>query len=156
MNMTLDPLQNPDPIVEQAVEYFNQGYSCSQSILLAFAPLLQLSQQTALLIAAPFGGGIAQTGNNCGAVSGALMVIGMRKGHTSPQDKATKEALYVTARDLMHQFEQEHGNLTCQSLLGFRLDVPEEAQKAREAGLFKERCPLFVRTAARLARICIG
>lgn len=142
---------NPSAIADQAAAYFNQGYSCSQSVLLAFASLIGLDPQTALLIASPFGGGIAQTGNNCGAVSGALMVLGLCKGQTNPQDKETKAAMYALARKLMNQFEQEHQEITCRGLLGFRLDVPEETQFAREAGLFKTRCPLFVRTAARLA-----
>ena len=46
---------------------------------------------TALKLSCALGGGMAHTGNTCGAVSGALMVIGMKYGRTSPDDLASRD-----------------------------------------------------------------
>ena len=63
---------------EVAVDCFEEGFNCSQAVVSAFAPELGLDRETALRVAAAFGGGMGRTGETCGAVSGALMVIGMQ------------------------------------------------------------------------------
>jgi C_GCAxxG_C_C family probable redox protein len=68
-----------DPI-QLASERFEQGYSCSQSILSAFASQFGLAEEFAIKISSPFGGGIARQGETCGAVTGALMVLALEFG----------------------------------------------------------------------------
>ena len=84
-----------------AVARFQEGYACSQSVLSAYAPLFDLDPELALRIAAPFGGGMGCMGEVCGAVTGAFMVLGLKVGNTLAQDKASKEASYDLARELI-------------------------------------------------------
>ena len=53
-----------------------EGFSCSQSVLAAFAPDLGLDTAAALRVSAAFGGGMGRLGGTCGTVTGALMVWG--------------------------------------------------------------------------------
>lgn len=64
---------------EYAVHLGKQGYTCSESVVMAFADRIGLAPETAARIACGFAGGMAQ-GKTCGAVTGAIMVIGMKYG----------------------------------------------------------------------------
>ena len=133
---------------ETAQTLFHTGFSCSQSVLAAFAEQFGLEQQAALKVASAFGGGMVHSGATCGAVSGALMVIGLRYGSASAEDKAVKDHTYAMGQEFLRRFKALHGETTCQGLLGYHIGTIEGMQQAREQGLFKERCPVFVRDAA--------
>ncbi|MDD2550794.1 MAG: C-GCAxxG-C-C family protein, partial [Bacteroidales bacterium] len=70
-----------DPVSE-ALELFKSGFNCSQAVLAAFSEECGISRETALKIACPFGGGIGGYGRTCGALTGGLMVIGLKYGAT--------------------------------------------------------------------------
>jgi C_GCAxxG_C_C family probable redox protein len=135
------------PRVSLARSRFGEGFSCSQSVLAAFAPELGLDAETALRVAAGFGGGMGRTGHTCGAVTGALMVLGLKHGATVP-DAAAKERPYAQAREFMARFEARHGATACADLLGVNIGMPEGLAAAREANLFKTTCPALVASAA--------
>ena len=73
-----------------AGELFAQGYNCAQSVLLAFEDITGLDRETAARVASSFGGGIGGSGEVCGALTGALMALGLVVGNTDPADKAAK------------------------------------------------------------------
>jgi hypothetical protein len=112
-----------------AIKRFNGPYSCSQAVFSAFAPRYGLSDELALKIAAPLGGGMARQGHVCGAVSGALMVLGLARGSTT---------------------------VLCRELIGYDFSVPEEARAAREARISSQVCPAFVHTAAEILVDLLG
>ena len=62
--------------VAEAERMFAEGFTCSQSVFGAFAEDLGLEKHMALKLANGFGGGIARRQEVCGAVSGAVMLIG--------------------------------------------------------------------------------
>ena len=136
--------------VEIAVASFKEGLSCSQAVLSAFAPGLGLDRQTALRVAAAFGGGMARMGQTCGAVSGALMVIGLKHGHVAAQDKAAKEKTYALVREFVDQFRARNGSLLCRELLGYDIGTTEGMQLILEKGLTASICPRLVRDAAEI------
>ena len=79
-DLTNDPIQT-------ANDRFAQGFSCSQSIFSAFVLQLGLSTETALKLSSPFGAGMARQGQVCGALTGALMVLGLQQGNVDPEGK---------------------------------------------------------------------
>ena len=79
-------------------------YNCCQSVLLPFAQELGISEEQAMAIGAHFGSGMRH-GGTCGALSGALMVLGML-GYDEKQAAA-----------LIGQFRASHGAADCASLL---------------------------------------
>ena len=140
----------PKSPAERAARHFIDGYLCSQSVLLTYATRLGIEPAMAARIAAPFGAGIAHTGRTCGAVTGALMVIGLRYGHETPDDVEAKERMYARATSFLSSFEARYGSLRCRDLLGRDLSTPEGAALAREEGLFDDLCPDFVGGAAEI------
>ena len=137
---------------EQAIREFVDGFSCSQAVLAALCESLGLDRETALWIAQPFGGGMAQRGETCGAVTGAYMAIGLKHGRTRPEDKESRDRTYALMREFIERFTAAHGTLQCRELLGYRLDDPEEHARAEEAGLFRDLCPRLVGTATRIVQ----
>ena len=123
-------------------------FNCAQTVFSLFAGEVGLDEQTALKIASTFGSGMA-CGGTCGAVTGALMVIGMKHGHfiSDPDAKANTKAL---VRKFNERFKEQHGTLTCKDLLGYDTSTPEGADAAHAAGLFDTHCPEFIKTACDL------
>ena len=138
--------------IESAAEYFDKGFACSQSVLAAFASQLGLDEEAALKISAPFGGGMCRTGKVCGAVSGALMVLGMRYGQTRGDDKETKEKVYLLGKTLSDQFVALHGSVMCTDLLGYDLSTLSQEDIAGHKELFRTLCINFVKDATKLVR----
>ena len=79
-------------------------YNCCQSILVPFAPEMGLTREQAYALGAHFGSGMRH-GSACGALSGALMVLGAL-GYDDRQATA-----------LLRQFKESHGATDCATLL---------------------------------------
>lgn len=136
--------------VQSAVICFEEGFSCSQAVLSTFGPALGLDRDRALKVAAAFGGGMAGRGDTCGAVSGALMVIGLSYGRTRTDDEEAKERAYGLAENFMKEFECRHGSVFCRDLLGYDISTPDGLASVREENLGTTICPNFVRDAAEI------
>ena len=136
--------------IERADAYFENGFSCSQSVFAAFAPQLGLEPETALKIAGPFGGGMGRMGEVCGAVTGAFMSIGLRHGRVSADDAETKERAYGLVREFADRFTQRHGSILCRELLGIDMSTPEGHEQVQESGICATLCPTLVRDAAEI------
>jgi C_GCAxxG_C_C family probable redox protein len=134
--------------VDRAEEFFRRGFSCSQAVLMAFAPGLGMDERQAALVASAFGGGMARHGWTCGAITGALMAIGLHAGHATAEDTVTKDDLYARAQGLVVRFEERHGATACRLLVGANMLDPIERQAASDRGVFTTLCPQLVRTAA--------
>ena len=72
-----------------AIEKFSNGFNCSQAVLSVFAEDLALSEETAVSIASGFGGG-ARNGQLCGAVTGAVMALGLKYYSTRQEPAKTQ------------------------------------------------------------------
>lgn len=132
-----------------AVELFNSGYNCSQSVLTAFAEPYGLARETALKMASGFGGGMGGTGGVCGALTGACMALGLAFGPSVPGDKSAKAEMYRQIRLLSEEFKSRTGALMCRDLLGFDVSTPAGQLAAKQPGAF-DKCGEFVRVAAEI------
>jgi C_GCAxxG_C_C family probable redox protein len=135
---------------DTAVAVFSEGFSCSQAVFSAFSEELGLDRAAALKISTAFGGGMASMGLTCGAVTGALMVIGLKNGRTEAIDAAAKEKTYELAKEFVRRFSERHGFIVCRELLGVDISTPEGKERASEQGLFSTLCPRFVADAAEI------
>ncbi len=113
---------------EKAVELHRKGYSCSQSVLCVFAADFNLDEKTAYKIACGFGAGMGKLQLTCGAVSGAIMVLGLKYAESSEGETydQIKTRVYEKVRHLVDEFKKIHNTLDCIKLLG--LDLNDKAQ----------------------------
>ena len=135
---------------QKARDLFLSGCSCSQAVFAAFADDFGFDQDTALRLASSFGGGMGGMRETCGAVSGMLMVAGLKWGYSEVGNLDIKTAHYARVRKLIDSFKAEHTTIVCRELLA-HLGTLKKDPSARTAEYYKVRpCVMFVETAARL------
>lgn len=132
-----------------ATEYFESNFNCSQAVFTTFATELGLTEELALKLATQFGGG-CRKGEICGAVSGALMVLGLKYGHYHRNAPEEKAKAYGLAEEFMDRFIERQGSVVCRELLGYNVSKPEDMAKIREEGLFQSTCPKMIRCATEI------
>ena len=135
---------------ETAVDIFNKKFNCAQAVLASHSAEYGLDTETAKKIAGAFGGGMANNGEVCGAVSGALMLIGLKHGKYKEDDFVSKEKTIKITNSYIDKFKKEFGSILCRELLKYDLSIEEEASKARESGIFKTLCPVLVKRSVEL------
>jgi C_GCAxxG_C_C family probable redox protein len=143
-------MTNPPEI---AVARFRQNFNCAQSVFVAFAPQLGMDESQAFKLASPFGGGVARRGQTCGAVTGALMALGLAQEADTP---AGKEDAYRLGEEFLQRFEARHATILCRELIDCDISTPEGRQQAREKSAFTALCPLFVRDAAEIVQAMLA
>lgn len=141
---------------ESAVATFSQGYACSQAVFATFARELGMNQETALRVSAGFGGGLGRQGDVCGAVSGAVMAIGLRYGASQAHDTDAKEYTYLTVKEFCRQFKLRHKSVHCRELLGCDISTEEGMTLAKQSKLFITQCPKYVGDAAEILDNLVG
>ena len=126
---------------EKAVQYYQDGYLCSQSVLAAYAEEYGLTEELALKLGTCLGAGMRK-GEVCGACTGALMVLGLM--HDDPKNRKTA---YENTKQFLNDFRDVNGSYLCNDLLGCDVRTPEGVQYARNHHLFTEFCPKMVASA---------
>ena len=134
---------------EQASLLFNQGFNCSQAVFSVFCEDLGLDRDAALKISCGFGGGMCQ-GEICGAVTGAVMALGLKYGQSKAEDKESKEKTYEIVKEFSNRFKHINGSISCKELLDFDLSKENARKIAREKGLFKTVCPKVIKDAVNI------
>ena len=125
---------------EKARECFMGGIDCSQVVFGDAAERLGFDKETARKIAACFGGGMF-CGERCGCVTGALMAIGLKYGHSVEGDEETKAEMMGILKEFTDAFTEENGSLICKDLIKYDVSIPEEMAAAFESGIMFDLCP---------------
>jgi C_GCAxxG_C_C family probable redox protein len=110
--------------IDKAKKYFNGEFNCSQSVFAAYSGKFGIKKNDAYKIAAGFGGGIGRSQETCGAISGAVMVLGCRYFDKS-NVKNSKEVIYNKTAELLRKFKEINNTTRCIELTGvdFSLDT---------------------------------
>lgn len=115
-----------------------QGHGCSEAVLLAVSQEFGIDSDIIPKIASCFAGGIGNSGSVCGAVTGAVMAIGLiaKEGKTM-NDYLQRMSL---AAEFRQRFEDEMGSINCHELTGADLTTPEGIEKFMKSGIPQEVC----------------
>jgi C_GCAxxG_C_C family probable redox protein len=131
---------------QKAMHLFENGLNCSQAILTAFGEPHGIDAQSAKKLGRPWGGGVGRMGQICGAVTGAIMVLGLAQNRM--QDEAgARNDICASIQELVRRFEQRHGTSVCKDLLGADFSTEEGQRKIKEEMLVKKLCSKFVEDA---------
>jgi len=127
------------------------SWNCAQSVLGVFCADLGLDRVAAMKLASGFGAGMGRKQEVCGAISGAVMVIGLKCGQAREDDKEAKEAAYRLSREVMDRFQAEFGSCRCRELLsGVDLATDAGHQRYKAEGWSEKVCRPCVRFAVRV------
>lgn len=132
----------------------DSGFNCAQSVLMQFSEDFGMPRETAAKLASGFGGGM-RMGKTCGALTGALMVLGLAHGFDTAELKL-KHNMELLTQDMITDFHNLHGCTDCKDILGIDVTDPEARAKAREMGIFAAKCPLVIDTAVKLVERYLG
>lgn len=134
---------------EKALSYFSNNFNCSQAVFTTFAVEMGIDEDLALKLATEFGGG-ARCGQMCGAVSGALMVLGLKYGHCHSDDNEEKAKAYSFAVEFNERFKSKNNSIVCKELLGYDLSSPEDSAIIKQNDLFHTICPKMISDAVEI------
>lgn len=134
---------------EKALALYQAKFNCCQSVLGAFCEDYGLDQKEALRLACGMGGGV-RSGDVCGAVSGAVMVIGLKYGHNDEADLEKKAECYQKTIEYTRLFRERYGSICCRDLLGYDFSKPEEEAHIQKEGLIWTVCPPIISNAIAL------
>jgi C_GCAxxG_C_C family probable redox protein len=135
---------------EKAVADFGKGFNCSQAVLGAFADELGLDGKTASKVSSGFGGGIARGGDVCGAVTGAIMALGLNYFSPEADLQQSKAQVYKMVNDFKKRFKKQHNSIICRELLGYDMSTEDGAKKIASLNLHRKVCAGLVRDAAEI------
>jgi C_GCAxxG_C_C family probable redox protein len=135
--------------VDQALERFSDGFNCTQAIAATYGPDLGLEAELGLKVAGAFGSGMG-TGETCGAVTGALIIIGLKHSMAQNITFLSRDRTYELAADFIRKFKARNKTSLCRELIGCDLSTEEGQLQARKEKHFKKRCPKFVQDAAEI------
>lgn len=137
-------------VADRADAYFQQGHNCAQAVLKAVAEVRGLECPGCIpAVALAMGGGIGRTGHACGAVTGAVMVIGLAMDRAARGGLVErKQAACGAAGRFVKAFIAEFGSADCRGILGFDWSEPGAMARAERENAKQVRCTPCVRWAA--------
>lgn len=99
--------------------------------------------------ASGFGGGIGRTQLVCGALTGAVIALGLAEGRSmeSPGPKDVANAVRPKVRQLLAAFDTRFGATGCRALTGFDFDSPAEYEAFRASADAKAGCESYIKFA---------
>ena len=131
------------------MELFSNGFNCAQAVLGAFSNDLGLDRNTAMKIASGLGGGV-KTGEICGAVSGAVLAIGLKYGYGTDINPEAKEKTNRLVQSFHEEFRKNQSSIICREILGLDPSISDQREDILKKGLFKSTCPLAIKTSVRI------
>ncbi len=140
---------------DEAIALFEKNFNCCQAVLSVFSEELQCDKELALKIATGFGGGMRKA-EVCGAVTGAVMVLGLKYGYYKEDDIETKSKAYEITREFMDKFQEKNKTVVCKELLGRDLSIKKEHDILEQQGAFTNMCPVFIRDAIEILEMLIA
>lgn len=136
-------------VAERALSYWNEKWLCAESVSRALVETLGIDAPCLPRAATAFCSGLSRTGGICGALSGAVLVIGLARGRDAATDSL--EGPYALVQELLEEFKEAFGTDNCAALLGCHLGTPDGQKFFAAQGLRDTHCPRFIAFAAEKA-----
>ncbi len=135
-------------VEEKAKRIFGaDGLFCAESVLAAVTDEAGVVSPLIPRIATGFCGGMARTCGVCGAVTGAIMALGILYGRDDAQQPYA--VVYAKVQQFLRAFEEEYRSIDCFELTGYDLGKEEDRQAFGEKGIM-EKCRQITGRAASL------
>lgn len=106
--------------------YFKQGLNCAECVLRTFMDIYKVDvPDEVICMATGFGGGMGHTKNTCGAITGAVLALGLLKGRRNPfgpkeemgdRIKHLQGEIYPVFAEMIGEIEGKYGTLICKEM----------------------------------------
>lgn len=136
----------------KAQELFNQGYACSQAVILAFSDLIDIEEEKLSKLVLPLGGGLGRLRLTCGAINSMSMVVGILFSN-SESNEENKNNTYAIVQELVNRFIEENKTINCAELLKqaeLEVQIGGKAEERTSEYYKKRPCGKIVYSAAKI------
>lgn len=130
--------------VQKALENHKKGMNCCQAVACAFADALGVDENLVFAMGEGFGAGMGGMECTCGAVSGAVLLAGLKSSSKDAANPTTKGKTYRLSKEIVKEFGMKNGSVICKEL------------KGTETGNVLRSCDGCIEDAARLAQQVLG
>ena len=104
--------------VKLADELHRKGYSCSQSVAVACADLVDVPKDFLFKATEGFGAGMGTMDGVCGALTGGLLIAGLKNSTGNLATPKSKTATMKISKSMLKSFRDKSGALICRELKG--------------------------------------
>lgn len=129
---------------ELAIALHDKKYNCCQAVACAFCEEVGMDEATLFRIGEGFGLGMGCMEGTCGALSGAIMLAGLKNSDGNIDAPATKAETYKLSKELLQKFQERTGSTVCKELKGV------------ESGKVLCSCPDCIRIGVEVAQEVLG
>lgn len=136
---------------KRAEQFAEKGFLCSEAVLLALSEAQNIKSEIIPRIATGFGAGISRHGEVCGALSGAVMGLGLRFGRSQVSETPQDTSPYQFGQTMVNLFASRFGHIRCRDILDLDISSDEGVKKYREQNLWESKCRELIRIATELA-----
>lgn len=131
--------------VAKTLENHKKGYNCCQAVACAYCDLVGMDEETMFKAGEAFGAGMGGMQATCGAVSGAVLLAGLKNSSGDLKNPTSKGATYKLSKEIVARFREKNGSVICKELKGMDTGCPlrscdgciEDAAAIAEAVLFE-------------------
>jgi len=131
--------------VAKTLENHKKGYNCCQAVACAYSDLVGMDEETMFKAGEAFGAGMGGMQATCGAVSGAVLLAGLKNSSGDLKNPTSKGATYKLSKEIVARFREKNGSVICKELKGMDTGCPlrscdgciEDAAAIAEAVLFE-------------------
>jgi C_GCAxxG_C_C family probable redox protein len=135
--------------IERALGYTDECFLCVEAVFKTLANVYGSESELIPKVASGLAAGVACTSNMCGAVSGAILGLGLWYGRNEPVDGERKPYWY--SRKFIDEWEKSCSSVNCTELLGVDLDKPEEMAVFESENMWENKCKWYISEAVGLA-----
>ena len=121
-----------------AAEKKGKGYNCAQAVACTYSDFTGLDPETLHSLTDGFATGMGNMEGTCGAIVGAVTVLGMYVKNYKKQHPDVRISTAQLSKILMDRFKEKNTTVTCKDL------------KGRDTGVVIRQCPDCVRDAAEI------
>lgn len=113
--------------VEDAARRHEKGYNCCQAVVCTYCDLMGLEEKAAFRMGEGFGAGMGDMEHTCGALSGAVMLVGLKNSDGNLEAPKTKGKTYQFSKEMTKRFQEHCGSTVCRELKGVGTGKPKYA-----------------------------
>ena len=110
--------------VKETIVRHDKGYNCAQAVACTYCDLFGYKEEDVFRMTEGFGLGMGCMAGTCGALSGAVLLAGLKNSDGQIDAPKTKGKTYKLSRQLLERFQECCGSTICAELKGVTTGTP--------------------------------
>lgn len=129
---------------ETAIRLHDKKYNCAQAVACAFAEEIGMDKEIIFRACEGFGLGMGCMEGTCGALSGAVLLAGLKNSDGQIDNPATKQSTYALSKAIIEKFQEKNKATRCRTLKGI------------DSGTVLRSCPGCIEDAVEIVQEVLG